>query len=112
MPAPGDDVSAQWSPQGDRIAFLSNRGGGGREIYLMGADGTNPNPLRETPVVPFDGFAWSPDGTRLAYSDGTDIYVAEVEGAAAPVNVSVNKPADSTDREPGWSPNGGSPRTS
>src|SRR5688572_16442307 len=44
---PGDDVSAQWSPQGDRIAFLSDRRGNGYEIYLMSADGTNQHLLRE-----------------------------------------------------------------
>ncbi len=104
---PGDDVSAVWSPQGDRIAFLTDRRGSGYEIHLMGADGSNQRPLREeSPVVPFS-FVWSPDGTRLAYSDGTDVYVVEVDGTQAPVNVSINKPAGSTDKEPSWSPDGG-----
>ncbi len=103
---PGDDVIAVWSPQGDQIAFLSDRRGNGYEIYLMDADGGNQRPLREeAPVCPFS-FVWSPDGTRLAYSDGSDVYVAEVDGAQAPVNVSVYKPGDSTDKEPSWSPDG------
>lgn len=104
---PGDDVSAAWSPQGDRIAFLSDRRGGGYEVYLMNADGSNQHPLRAASPVYTSAFVWSPDGTRLAYADGGDVYVGEVEGTNAPVNVSVNKPAGSSDGQPGWSPDGG-----
>jgi Tol biopolymer transport system component len=104
---PGDDVSALWSQQGDKIAFLSNRRGGDSEIYLMNTDGSNQHPLRDASPVFTDGFKWSPDGTRLAYASGGNVYVIEVEGTAAPVNVSVNKPAVSSDDQPGWSPNGG-----
>ena len=104
---PADDTNPVWSPDGSKIAFFSARRGNGYELYLMDADGNNQRPLRaESPVVPF-GFVWSPDGTRVAYSDGDDVYVAEVAGTAAPVNVSVFKPAGSFDREPDWSPDGG-----
>lgn len=108
----GDDVSAQWSPQGNRIAFLSDRRGNGYEIFLMNADGGNQHPLRNaTPVCPFT-FEWSPDGTRLAYRNGGNVYVVEVtsggeESTAAPVNVSVNKPGGTSDSDPSWSPDGG-----
>jgi TolB protein len=103
---PADDVSAVWSPQGDKIAFLSARRRNGYEIYLMNADGSNQRPLRDaSPVVPFN-FAWSPDGTRLAYEDG-DVYVIAVDGNDPAVNVSVNKAPGSFDKEPNWSPNGG-----
>jgi Tol biopolymer transport system component len=107
-----DDVSAQWSPQGDRIAFLSDRRGNGYEIFLMNADGSNQHPLRDaSPVCPFT-FEWSPDGTRVAYRDGGNVYVVEVtsgveESTAAPVNVSINKPAGTSDSDPSWSPDGG-----
>jgi Tol biopolymer transport system component len=104
---PADDTSAVWSPQGDKIAFLSARRLNGNEIYLMNADGSNQHPLRDaSPVVPFS-FEWSPDGTRLAYSDGNDVYVSAADGASAPVNVSGYKPAGTLDWEPVWSPNGG-----
>ena len=104
---PADDVFGLWSPQGDRIAFLSSRRGAGYEIYLMNADGSNQRPLRDASPVKTDGFVWSPDGTRLAYVLGGNVYVAAVDGTAAPVDVSVNKPVGSTDGEPSWSPTGG-----
>ena len=110
---PGDDVSAQWSPQGTKVAFLSNRRGGGYELYLMNADGSNQRPLRETaPVINPSSFEWSPDGMRLAYATtGGDVYVIEVtsggeDSAAEPVHVSVNKPDGSSDSAPSWSPEG------
>ncbi|HEX8336497.1 MAG TPA: hypothetical protein VF621_07190, partial [Pyrinomonadaceae bacterium] len=107
----GDDVSARWSPQGGSIAFLSNRRGGGFEIFLMNADGSNQRPLRDaSPVVP-SSYEWSPEGTHIAYSDGSDVYVVEVtsgggDSTAPPVNVSVNKAAGTIDRQPSWSPDG------
>ncbi len=109
---PGDDVSAQWSPQGNKVAFLSNRRGGDYELYLMNADGSNQRPLRDASPVHAADFKWSPDGTRLAYAKGGDVYVVEVtsggdDSTAAPVNVSINKPAGSSDGAPGWSPGGG-----
>jgi Tol biopolymer transport system component len=109
----GDDVSAKWSPQGNRIAFLSDRRGGGSEIFLMNADGSDQCPLRDVaPVRPFT-FEWSPDGTRLAYKDWNDgdVHVAEVTSCDAenkpdPVNVSLHKPGGTSDSEPSWSPDG------
>ncbi|HEX8500275.1 MAG TPA: hypothetical protein VF659_06765 [Pyrinomonadaceae bacterium] len=104
---PGDDVSAVWSPQGDKIAFLSNRRGAGYEIFLMNADGTNQHPLRDASPVYTAGFGWSPDGTRLAFDNGGNVYVVAVDGASAPTNVSVNKDFGSSDSVPSWSPTGG-----
>ncbi|MET0650495.1 MAG: hypothetical protein ABW208_28125 [Pyrinomonadaceae bacterium] len=107
-----DDTTPVWSPPGDKIAFLSDRRGNGYEIYLMDADGSNQRPLRDASPVYTNAFAWSPDGTRLAYADGGNVYVAEVtsggdDSTAAPVDVSVGKVVGSTDGAPSWSPEGG-----
>ncbi|HEX7315495.1 MAG TPA: hypothetical protein VF297_16365 [Pyrinomonadaceae bacterium] len=107
-----DDASPVWSPQGDRVAFVSDRRGS-YEIFLMNADGGNQRPLRGGSPVNGFNFVWSPDGTRLAYPSGGDVYVVEVvapgggDSTAAPVNISSGKPAGSLDIEPSWAPGGG-----
>jgi Tol biopolymer transport system component len=56
-----------WSPDGEMIAFESNRvGGGGRvQIYVMNADGSGLTQLTTGPGFhTFPG--WSPDGSSLA----------------------------------------------
>jgi Tol biopolymer transport system component len=57
-----DDYSPAFSPDGNRIAFRSQREGGG--LFVMGATGESPQRVTD------DGFdpAWSPDGTRLVYA--------------------------------------------
>ena len=58
-----DDYQAAFSPDGSRIAFRSERGGGG--IYIMGSFGENPRPLIDRGYDP----AWSPDGAWIVVSD-------------------------------------------
>jgi serine/threonine protein kinase len=53
---------AAFSPNGDQIAFCSDRDGGG--IYLMGATGESVRRLTKTGYNP----AWSPDGKKIAYA--------------------------------------------
>lgn len=74
------DKAARWSPDGKKIAFLSDRSGE-EEIYLIDQDGTGQpeqltrggQAMRYTPE-------WSPDGKRLAFSDKDGkIYVLTIE---------------------------------
>jgi hypothetical protein len=39
---PWEDEQPAWSPDGTKIAFISNRTGGDHELYIMNSDGTNP----------------------------------------------------------------------
>lgn len=57
------EADPAWSPDG-RIAFASDRGGTW-DIYVMNADGSNPTRLTSNGGT---HPAWSPDGTKLAYS--------------------------------------------
>lgn len=55
-----------WSPDGERIAFLSFRDGN-PELYSMKADGSDQTRLTSGPAEDVDP-AWSPDGRRIARS--------------------------------------------
>jgi Tol biopolymer transport system component len=58
---------ATWSPDGRRIAFNAWRpGGGGQDIFVIGADGSGERRLTTDPTDDI-GPAWSPDGRRIAF---------------------------------------------
>ena len=85
-----------WSVTG-KIAY--ERAG---QIWMMDANGSNqmqfPGISQPTPTAP----AWSPDGSKLAFASGGEIYVINSDGMGAhPVT---NNPA--VDRDPSWSPDG------
>jgi Tol biopolymer transport system component len=94
------DSSPDWSPDGQQIAFTSNRDGN-TEVYVMNADGTNPINLTNHPAGD-GGPDWSPDGRQIAFSsnrDGnTEVYVMNADGTN-PINLT-NHPA--IDSSPSW----------
>jgi dipeptidyl aminopeptidase/acylaminoacyl peptidase len=64
----GADGDPRWSPDGTRLAFLSDRARRGTPgIHVMPADGGEAAPLvvRERAVSAFE---WSPDGGRIAFT--------------------------------------------
>ncbi|MFQ5426988.1 MAG: hypothetical protein ACE5EV_07900, partial [Gaiellales bacterium] len=79
----GGNNCPAWSPDGTRIAFVSDRDGN-RELYVMNADGTNQ--IRLINDADLDLCAsWSPDGTQLAFIRapgglGGDIYTINADG--------------------------------
>lgn len=59
------DTYPRWSPDGQTIAFLSNRANEQQvQIYLIPFNGGEARPLTEMKGS-FAGFAWSPDGKKL-----------------------------------------------
>ena len=79
----GYDISPTWSPDGERIAFVSERDGD-MEIYVMDADGRNEKRL--TYGAGKDGnvpgsLAWSPDPDRqrivFERDRAEEIYIVE-----------------------------------
>jgi len=105
---PGDDYNPDWSPDGKKIAFDSDRedvvnfvSG----IYVMNADGTNPTKLTNNP----DGDKnpiWSPDGTKIAYlsylDNNNEIVVMNADGSNQR-RLTFNPRSDQAQR---WSPDG------
>lgn len=97
------DVSPAWSPDGRRMAFVSDRSGN-PNIYIMNADGSGARRLT------YDGSyntnpSWSPDGLWIAYetrvNNQFDIWLIDPEGE---VNVPlVTHPR--SDEGPSWAPN-------
>ena len=110
-----NDLSPSWSPDGKRIAFISDRDGHvdprgwtTAEIYVMNADGGNPQNLTNNPSDDRDS-SWSPDGRRIAFVSDRDpkfphfnIYVMAADGSN-PQNLTNN--ADGS-RYPSWSSDG------
>jgi WD40 repeat protein len=98
------DGDPAWSPDGNRIAFTTDRDGN-REIYSVDADGSNPLRLTSDSAADYAP-AWSPDGTRIAFvSDRAGlpgIYVMQADGTN-PVRLSSTSARET---DPAWSPDG------
>jgi len=56
-----------WSPDGSRLAFVSDRTDK-RQIYLISPQGGEAEPLTALEDGVGGGFAWSPDGRTIAYA--------------------------------------------
>ena len=98
------DNFPSWSPNGQQIAFASDRDGN-FEIYVMDADGSNLRRLTnngDRDVYP----SWSPDGQQIAFVSDRDgnfeIYVMDADGSN-PENRTNNPDSDGA---PSWSPDG------
>ena len=109
------DWSPSWSPDGKRIAFVSNRDGHvidgipTSDIYVMDADGGNQQNLTNNPGRDSSP-SWSPDGKRIAFHSDRDndrdhnieIYVMDDDGG----NLQRLTNNLTEDQYPAWSPDG------
>ena len=98
------DEHPSWSPDGERLAFASDRDGD-LEIFVLHLETGD---LRQiTDNEGFDGHpSWSPDSRRIAFASDregtTDIFVMNADGSA-PVPLT-NSPFGAY--HPNWSPDG------
>jgi dipeptidyl aminopeptidase/acylaminoacyl peptidase len=116
---PAIDAHPDWSPDGTKIAFVSNRNDvpanadGNLEVFTMNADGSAVTQVTDS-VYPFPGQfgydhyhpSWSPEGSRLTYEwdgpQGREVYVIDVDGTGETL---ITDPLDPANKlEPDWSP--------
>ena len=102
-----DDIQAAYSPDGERIAFRSERDGGG--IFIMGATGESVKRLTDFGYHP----TWSPDGKEIACATAPFFGPDELNTRAGQLFVItvatgekrlIPKPEDV--HQPRWSPHG------
>ena len=91
---PAADYLPSWSPDGEQIAFLSNRdyinADSARyrhEIYVAKADGSEARRLTHVGAINLS-FAWHPNGRQIAFATGTEAFLLDVpSGQATPLDL-------------------------
>jgi Tol biopolymer transport system component/DNA-binding winged helix-turn-helix (wHTH) protein len=105
LPGAKGEEPPQFSPNGDRVAYLSTLSGK-EGIWIANSDCT-----RQAKLIDFDSarighLRWSPDGSRLVYEgrvgDQTEIWTIGIDGSV-PLRLTVN---NLEDRDPSWSHDG------
>ncbi len=101
-----DDITPSAHPNGESIAFASNRFGQW-DLYLMDLSSGELTRLTDTPE--YEGApSWSPDGSFIAYeayrNENLEIVISPVDDPANNEIRLTSSPA--TDHSPAWAPGG------
>lgn len=101
------DMQPRYSPDGSKIVFVSDRNGS-ENLWVAGADGSNPWPLTTDERENYMSPVWTPDGRYVMAVKGSQLWLFHTEGGSgvqvtgkeeenAPAHMG---PAFGTD--PGW----------
>ncbi|MFL5833465.1 MAG: hypothetical protein ACJ76B_05755 [Solirubrobacterales bacterium] len=110
------DEKPIWSPDGSKVAFVSDftkDGHGEKNVFVMQAAATGDAINLATQITPYssgakaiDDLAWSPDGSRIAYTRGNNsgddvVWVVNADGTTTfPLEIG----GTGAKRHPTWSP--------
>ena len=108
VPSPERDDQPSWSPDCDRLVFVSERDRREGDLYIVNRDGTGLTRLTDDDLSEADP-AWSPSGDHIAFvvsaesrGQGGDIFIIKTDGSDRQQLTS-----DPTEkRHPVWSPDG------
>ena len=104
------DDHATWSPEGTKLAFLSQRASGEFAIFQMNGDGTGKTEITLVNYQPpnnlgwdYWSMSWSPDGRQITFQDRAatgepSIYIVNADGSSRRFLTNGVQPA--------WSPDG------
>lgn len=109
---PADSASPRWSPDGSKIAFISNRDRDRENVFVVGVDGGEARQLTSVDYI-VNSIAWRPDGRSLAFGAGFEIrdwvglvdlegnmqHIVDLPDSESSLTADVGRPAP-------WSPDG------
>jgi TolB protein len=97
--------AGSWSPDGQYIAFISDRTGG-PQLFVMNADGSNVSQLTDDPQSEATEPSWSPDG-RITFvynkSGSGAVWLINIDGSSAQ---QLTHDTNGNVAGPSWSPDG------